>query len=129
MVATRPRRLQLFDPPADAVYTIESAAQLTGMALGQFLFIASIAFFRRCSAPELEAIPLMATGFVHCVASRRSAQPAATILPASESFSTRPKNWSVYKRVRGGRAYFAQRRCFRLKILFRVAPHRWPLGH
>jgi DNA-binding transcriptional MerR regulator len=31
MVATPSRWLQLFDPPADAVYTIESAAQLTGV--------------------------------------------------------------------------------------------------
>jgi MerR HTH family regulatory protein len=31
MVATPSRWLQLFDPPADAVYTIESAARLTGV--------------------------------------------------------------------------------------------------
>ena len=31
MVATSSRWLQLFDPPADAVYTIEAAAQLTGV--------------------------------------------------------------------------------------------------
>jgi hypothetical protein len=31
MVATPSRWLQLFDPPADAVYTIEAAAQLAGV--------------------------------------------------------------------------------------------------
>ncbi len=31
MVATPSRWLELFDPPADAVYTIEAAAQLTGV--------------------------------------------------------------------------------------------------
>ena len=31
MVATPSRWLQLFDPPADTVYTIEGAAQLTGV--------------------------------------------------------------------------------------------------
>ena len=31
MVATPSRWLQLFDPPADTVYTIEAAAQITGL--------------------------------------------------------------------------------------------------
>jgi len=31
MVATPSRWLQLFDPPADSVYTIEAAAQLAGL--------------------------------------------------------------------------------------------------
>jgi hypothetical protein len=84
MLPTPSRWLQLFDPPADTVYTIEAAVQLSGVPRRTILVYCK----HRFSTPESKAIPLMATGFVHCVASKRSAQSAATILPASELFST-----------------------------------------
>jgi hypothetical protein len=88
MVATPSRWLQLFDPPADAVYTIEFAAQLTGVPRRTILVYCKHRLLSPLLDTGLEAIPLMATGFVHCVTSKRFAQSAATILPASESFST-----------------------------------------
>jgi hypothetical protein len=87
MVAKPSRWLQLFDPPDDAVYTIEAAAQLAGVPRRTILLYCK----HRLLSPldkGSKAIPLMARGFVRCVESKHFAASAVTILPASESFST-----------------------------------------
>ena len=88
MVATPSRWLQLFDPPFDAVYTIEGAAELAGVPRRTILVYCKHRLLSPLIDDGVEAIPSMATGFAHYVALKPSAQFAATILPASKSSST-----------------------------------------
>jgi len=59
---------------------------LQGYRAIRFLFTASTPFFAPLDT-GVEGYPLMATAFVHCIASKRYAPFGGTILPASESFS------------------------------------------
>src|SRR5438045_503094 len=59
---------------------------LQGYRAIRFLFTASTPFFAPLDT-GVEGYPLMATAFVHCIASKRCAPFGATILPAPESFS------------------------------------------
>ena len=88
MVEAPSRALQLFDPPVDAVYSIEAAAKLTGVPRRTILVYCKHRLLSPLIDDGVEAIPSMATGFAHYVALKPSAQFAATILPASKSSST-----------------------------------------
>ena len=88
MVEAPSRALQLFDPPADAVYSIEAAAKLAGVPRRTILVYCKHRLLSPLIDDGVEAIPSMATGFARYAASKRFAQSAATILPASKSSST-----------------------------------------
>src|SRR5205823_3658396 len=88
MVATPSRWLQLFDPPADAVYSIEAAAKLAGVPRRTILVYCKHRLLSPLFGTGAEGYSFDGDGIRSCVASKRFAQSAATILPASESFST-----------------------------------------
>src|SRR5437764_15252647 len=88
MVEAPSRALQLFDPPADAVYSIEAAAKLAGVPPRSILVYCKHRLLSPLIDAEVEGYSFDGDGIAHYAASKRFAQSAATILPALKSSST-----------------------------------------
>ena len=107
IVAAPSRWLQLFDPPGDAVYTIEGAARLAGIPRRTILVYCKHRLLSPLIDDGVEGYSFDGDG----IRSLRRIEALRAV--CGDDFAgiriilDLPKNWSVYKRVRAGRAYFA----------------------